>query len=243
MKNSDYEAIIKNLLNGEYNISECLDRFNKSNRIQEATLEYLFSLPESKEVIFARVIVLNQTYSTGLSSNILSKEKHNTARDNNKKYAIDVQHVAHHIWNKCEPINECIEGERFSDAVFYIMQAVVGEDKQMFNNIYSFATKYCCWKYKGDKVVPIYDSYLHGMLKAYYEVKKLGKLPNIRIEKSDSDGKGYDEYIACVKEVMKEKCFSDLPPKVVDSVLWQIAKERDNVSGNPWELVNWEVSE
>ncbi len=90
--------------------------------------------------------------------------------------------------------------------MFLFIFFTAGDEK--FNSIYSFATKYCSWKCKGDKVVPIYDSYLQGMLKAYYAFKKLGKLPKIKIEKGDLDGKGYQEYIKCIVNMKKiEKCF------------------------------------
>ncbi len=176
----DFDDNFDKIENGERHcvVQECISLFDCQEKDKENTTKYIFSnLSNNKlEIVLAKVVVLNEFYSTQLNSNppIEIKKDHS--------YHMDVVSMAKHIiaWDKFDEYCCSADIEKRQEAVNYIRCGDSDYREPYHKEAYSFATKYCSWH--NPNGFPIVDSYSRGMI--YYLNRNLNFYKRVLTQES-----------------------------------------------------------
>ena len=184
-------------------------KFDKEQKLNEASVIKAFSLDNSVESILVKVVLLNNRYSAGLNDNKPKKTP-------STKLMPDVISVAEkiHSFEKKQRFDNCKD---IDDVINLEME--LRDFGQENRQPYSFITKYCSFRLaKID--VPIADSYVKGLLYYYNKITE----PNFYTKKFDlNDYKSFCD----VYNVFKMKYLNGLSAKNIDKYLWLYAKEKE----------------
>ena len=212
-------------------IDKYIDLFEGENKINEKTVETVFrQFPDNSDLyqVLAKVIVLNNRYSAGLTDWSPSKTN------------VDVLDMAKHIVQinaNNHAIDECFDKDKAVETIGKVsrIDAVYNAKHDGGNaidpilrqyNVLSFASKYCIWTWmvKDTISMPILDSYVAGML--YFINKTKPFTESFGQEKIKKDyGVFYKVYTDFVDNCMPD---IQLNNKQIDEFLWQCAKSNKN---------------
>ena len=206
-------------------------RFNTSFELEECTLRMLFDMPEEDEVIFTRVIALNQLYSAGLTDHEMSEEKAQQYEINGVMKPVSVRRMADHIIKNKERLRKLIEVAEPDKAVKALMEVSFDpEGMRKYRNAFSFATKYCSWCKSGK--YPIIDQYVREFMYHWY----CDILGSQRIKFEDFDicvdtveelyqDDTYKNFVSLVEGFQRENGLTDVDKKEVDKFIWTSGKD------------------
>ncbi len=219
----------------EENVAEFDDavrRFDASFELEECTLRKLFDMPEEDALILARVVVLNQLYSAGLTDHEMSEETAQQYEMNGVMKPVSVRRMADHIIKNKERLRKLIEEAESAEAVKALMEVSYDPDgRRTYRNVFSFATKYCSWC-KPDKYL-IIDEYVKEFL--YHWCKDVFRGQMISWRDFDicedtleelQQNQTYKTFISLVEGFQRENGLADAGKKEVDKFIW--------ISGKDW---------
>lgn len=211
-------------------VKAAIKRFDDEFGMGEAALEKLFEDKDDfdKSVIFARVMLLDRFYGTGL--------RDHRSDGSDGKPAVWITLMAEHIVKTQEDIKKMLADPDPYAAVKSIMKVSYDtEGEKRYKNVYSFATKYCNWM--DHEKYPIYDSLAGDAVYRYFKSMrpdaKMTKT-SMWIEAEDIEeldrAEGYINYCNRIKELMAEPVivenFGDsLSLKNMDKFLWLCGKK------------------
>lgn len=180
----------------------------------EAALVMLFKDKENynSDMLFARVALLDRVYSTRL-------------RNDENDDVVHIEKMVNYLYESRERLKEifsCSNSDPY-EAVKAVMGVSYDEKGiKRFNNVYSFATKYCSFM-NPDKY-PIYDSHVKEAIK-----KLLPDSKSIEVYANSLDElnkqEGYHNLCKAIIEI-KENVFSEnsWSTRDIDKILWMSQK-------------------
>lgn len=212
----NYSAFLKLPTKKNGLFDKSLKQFNERERENENVVDAVFSRLNNscKENILAKVIVLNNRYSAGLTDNHLSKEKKKEYREKHKDYPVNVLVMAEHIFKMEQNKEFEISGK--PDEIIALVNKVRNVGKG-YMDAYSFATKYCSWRLPNYDI-PIVDSYVKALLYRFNKIE--GYTDNFAQDKLND----YKSYCAIYREFVEKNGLEDTRYKDIDKYLWQYAK-------------------
>ena len=89
-------------------------------------------------------------------------------------------------------------------------------------NFYSFASKYC--SHHRPDIYPIYDSYVHKLLK-YFRDRDKNKGRECFCKFKEADLKNYQSYLTIIRAFQQFYGLNTFTIKEIDKYLWQLGKE------------------
>ena len=191
-------------------IQMCIDIFNGEEKDNEAVVRLMFTTFDNNscDAILAKVIVLNNRYSTRL----------NDSQTNNSD-KVDIFTMAQFILNNNKVFDNPLTTE--NDVIDWVDNARDYFKSKGKDSPYSFLTKYCAWSFQ-KLDIPIYDSHAKAMLFHINELYKYhDSFTKTKIE--NGDYKFYCEvYDKFAKEHGNGKNYKD-----IDKYLWMYAKKHD----------------
>ena len=180
-------------------IREYLDKFKEDKRYylaDQAIIKLLSVFPKNEKIedIILKTSVINDLYST----NIFATYK-----------------IAEHIQNLD------IDKYLISKDLSIVNKIAKGHDIHHEGkpdlNFYSFATKYC--NCHNQDVYPIYDRFVHRILKAYQMKDNFSKFV-------DNDLIEYEKFVEIVKDFKQKYDLTQYNLKEIDKFLWIYGKEK-----------------
>ncbi len=237
----DFDEGDKRLMNFKKYMDSKIDEYDKvledfysAHWIEELALQDLFEyaefddnesnhpehINEQKARILARVILLNQVYSTGLQQHPTSEEKRK-ARESERKETVDVMKMTERIYNNLKEIIECVKNGDIK-----AVEIIRGKDSSEYEDAYSFATKYC--SFINPDEFPIVDQYVLKMLKEFIKTPELSeKYVSTKIKLGNLE-KNYDlfkEVHGTFQNYIKDNTDSKfISCKYTDVFLWECGK-------------------
>ena len=192
----------------EFLIEKYAEEFDNKNGLDENTIKLVFCRlsDNTPEAVLARVIVLNQLYSTRLNSSVTNK-------------TVDVRKLAEYLFNHRSELNKC---ETADEVIGWINEKQKKWHDEMGCNFpYSFMTKYCSWHFP-ELNIPIVDRYTKGML--YYLNKQTDSIYFSKFIQNDLND--YQTYCDIYK-AFEKKYAEGFPYKTIDKYLWKYGKEKN----------------
>lgn len=199
-------------------IEECINTFKKEQEYNENIVADIFEKYNkfTETDIVMRVTVLNSIYGTHLA---------NVPKDGNG--VVDIRTVAKCIMeleNDFKKI-EADSGKEVSEDIINLVEKI-RSTKNGYNDVYSFATKYCAWSFL-DKNIPIVDSKVKDMLYRYSKKQESGMKPFKQDELLD-----YRRFVEIYKDFITNVIRNEnIRYKEVDMFLWQYAKNIEDEFG------------
>lgn len=204
---------MKIVFNAEKDIPECIERFKTEEKTKENILRRVFetySKNTNPEEVLLKVTLLNAYYSTFLNNS----RPNRSAETQQKKQTVDIETMADLIVGAKE-FDALLAEETPEVAVDYLR----GICREEYNDIYSFASKYCNWHFP--EKYPIVDRYSKGVL--YY----LNRDETYRFcdpfKQSELSGYGF---FCKVFRAFQQKYADGYSVKDTDAFLWEFGKER-----------------
>ena len=199
-------------------IQRYIDEFNEKYTIDEKVVEKIFrTFPQnsSYEEVLAKVIILNNRYSAGLTN----------YKSDGKK--VDVLSMSNHVVELSAEIENCIDIDKARELVIDISK--IGDEKEQ---VISFASKYLAWTFRNKTHinVPIYDGYVKGILYVlnknlhfYDNDNKNGgtKFTQKEIQDYCFFSKVFDAFYDYISNSIEKFGYRDL-----DKYLWKYAKDK-----------------
>ena len=210
------DAIMKNIeFPNEKLFEELVEQFDNEQLYKEAVVRNVFNTFDNSSIenVLTKIIILNNIYSAGLTTNMLGKEKSEMYNAKGKALPVDVTTMAKHIYNTFKGITGINDDSNVIALVDKIRN--VGDNYQ---DAYSFATKYCSWTFGEIINVPIVDSYVKGLL---YRLNKKNPFTD---SFTQNDLNFYHEYCRIYKAFVEKAGLSNESYKNIDKYLWQYAK-------------------
>lgn len=198
-------------------VNKCIELFKKNNELDEKAVKAVFNaFPNNNNVeeVLAKVIILNNRYSAGLTDRVKSKKN------------VDVNCMASKIvdlYTKNVKFRNCQSKDDAVDTISEMSIFDFGEENRY--SAISFASKYCAWTWHGEEFEPpIFDSYVAGML---YYINMIKSFTESFSQKKLKNDYGYfcKVYACFVNTFLKNTQFSN---KQIDEFLWQYAKYNGN---------------
>ena len=212
--------------------TESVERFNTSFELEERTLRKLFDMKgEDDEIIFTRVIVLNQLYSAGLTDHEMSEEKAQEYEADGVMKPVSVRRMADHIIKNKERLKKLIEEAEPDEAVKALMEVSYDRDgRRTYRSVFSFATKYCSWC-KPEKY-PIIDQYVEEFLyRWYHDISGSQKISHQDFDICENtvealqQNQTYKTFSSLVEGFQKKNGLTDAVKKEVDKFIWTSGKD------------------
>lgn len=205
-------------------IEKSIAEFNASEGDKEKATEYVFQDKSNDkiEVVLAKVVILNEFYSTRLNSNPPQNSK-----GKKRRLPVDLVNMAKHIVC-CQDFDRYWSSDDVEEQVKAVAYISTGESAYKNNKnhcaAYSFATKYCSWH--DSEKFPVVDGYTKGMLYylnrelQFYEKKYQRSLNKTKLNEYSVFCKVYRALQSFLRERGK-----DFSTKDLDKFLWYYGKE------------------
>ena len=210
-------------------VTDCISKFNESFSNDEDAVRAVFSLPcDSEGVVLARVVVLNQLYSTRLNSN-----PPKNSNNSEQKVACDVRLMAKLLYeSQFEGNTDFSKIQKKEDVKLvknWIENMSAELQKKGKSRSYSFLTKYCSWHFATSKEntfsIPIYDSYVGEMIYRIYKDKEIEYDKNIT-RSSLEDYSVFFEVVEHFRTTLNVFTGENYNSKQIDQFLWYYGKNR-----------------
>ena len=212
------------------------------NKVTEEILEYFFQTDETLrknddlKTVLIKVTLLNAFYRTTIDNiNLVAVARYICSLDfdtlinseNDKKPNFDlVKKLAYHQTDDLPQIGD----NSFLQFRIKTKKSKMNKDgiKEVANNLYSFATKYCAW-HKPD-VYPIVDSFTKGVLYSLVnDNKELKDYMNLKkgiTDKHLNDYSSYYEIYEMLRRYLKEEKEICISMKDLDIFLWSYGADK-----------------